>query len=247
MRKSACEALISECEELLPLIEEKVISDMIKTNNTEIIIPKIKSFLEHCRSIIDYCAQDIFQYILPERKRVEKLKSRNKHVYFPYAKDKNLFKENIEKNLPGLPIGKIYNLIEDLQDYTRSPEKRFLLQMCSLTNENKHNQLTSNQRKVHKSISIGNFIRVDGNSEITLSNCVFNGVPSGTFKIKNGNIEGNINPILLKDVIKWESGTFVFKDTNIEIVPFLNLCQTEVKSFCISLYNELDKVVPSIS
>ncbi len=240
MRKSDCEALISECEELLPLIEEKVINDMVETNNTEIIVPKIKSFLEHCRSIIDYCSQDIFQYIIPERKRVEKLKSRNKHVYFPYGKDKNLFKENIEKNLPGLPIGKIYNLIEDLQDYKRSPEDRFLLQMCSLTNENKHNQLSSNQRIVHKSISIGNLIRGDGNSEITFSNCVFNGVPSGTFKIMKGNIEGDIHPVLLKDVIKWESGTYVFKDTNIVVVPFLNLCLTEVKSFYISLYNELE-------
>ncbi|MEH7131025.1 hypothetical protein V7103_22810 [Neobacillus drentensis] len=247
MRKSNCEVLVTECRELLPLIEEKVHLHMLTTNDTEIIIPKIKSFIEHCRSILEYCAQDIFQYIIPEQKRQKKMSSKNKNVYFPYGKNKNKFKESIERNLPGMPLGVLYNLIEDLQDYKRSEEDKFLLLMCSLTNENKHNHLSRNQRKGKKYIKVGNFIMADETSTVVVNNSFINGVPTGNFKIKNANIEGDINPLLLRDAIKWESGTYVFKDTNKAIISFLNFCLEEVNKFSILLYKELEVNKPNLN
>ncbi|MGG4166830.1 hypothetical protein ABEW00_05000 [Rossellomorea vietnamensis] len=236
MRKKHCEALISECEEMLTNIEEKIKWHLESTEDKEILMPKIKSFLEHSRSVLEYCAQDIFENVVPKEDRDRKLNGRNRNVYFPYGKDEPIFLKNLENNLPNLSNDSVFKLIEGLQDFKRFNKQKFLNYMCSLTNENKHNQLSEYQRKSDKSLSIGNAVLVDGSSKVTIKNCSFNGIPSGDFTIVNGNIEGNINSLLLKDVVQWDNGSYVFKDTKMRVTTFLKLCLTEIKQFQKSLY-----------
>lgn len=241
MRKKYCDALIIENEEMLGQIEKIIDMHVKETDDPTIVVPKIKSFLEHCRSILEYCAQDIFQYVVPQSNREKKLNSRNKNVYFPYGKDEGVFNHSVEKNLPGLSDRYIRHLISNLQDYKRFDEKKFLLYMCKLTNDNKHDQLTEPSRQSEKGISVGNFISVDESSTVTVINGTYNGIPLGKFKIQNAKIEGDINPVLLSKVMKWDNGSFVFTDTKLKVVDFLRLCIKEIKDFYLSFYKRLEE------
>lgn len=241
MRKKYCDALINESEEMLGQIEEIIDMHIKETDEPTIVVPKIKSFLEHCRSSLEYCAQDIFQYVVPQNNREKKLNSRNKNVYFPYGKDEDTFNLSVERNLPGLSDVFIKRIISDLQDFRRFNNKKFLSYMCKLTNDNKHDQLTEPIRKSDKGISVGGFLKVDEGSTVTVINSTVNGIPTGNFTIRNAKIEGNINQVLLGEVLKWDNGSFVFTDTKWNVVDFLRLCLKEIKDFYLSLYKRLEE------
>jgi len=238
MRKKHCESLISECEEILGQINIKFTKSFEDPENKEILEPKVKSFLEHCRSILEYCANDIFELVISEQERTRKLKSKYNKVYFPYGKTKKIFRSSVSQNLPGLKSNdeQVYNLVEALQDYNRTSEKVFLSYMCKLTNENKHNSLSEHQRQSIKFTNIGNFVKVDDTSSVNFHNCVFNGKPTGDFIIQNGKISGRINPQLLSEVFQYEEGEYVFKDTKKSVVDFLMLSLLEIKQFTNNLY-----------
>ncbi|PJN90974.1 hypothetical protein [Bacillus sp. mrc49] len=241
MRKKHCEYLFIECEEMLGQIEEIIDRHIKETEDPTIVVPKIKSFLEHCRSSLEYCAQDIFQYVVTQSGREKKLKSKNKNVYFPYGKDVAAFNQSIEKNLPGLSDTLIRNLILGLQDFSKFKNEKFLSYMCKLTNENKHDQLTEPSRQINKGISIGGFLSADESSTIIVNGATFNGLPTGNFAIRNASIEGDINPVLLSEVLKWENGFFVFEDQNLNVINFLRLCLEEIQDFCASFYKRLEE------
>ncbi|GAQ17618.1 ribonuclease R [Oceanobacillus picturae] len=135
MRKRDCDLLVEECEELLLNISHQL-KLHIRTKDKQIVIPKVKSFFEHCRSILEYCAQDAFETVVSDEMREKKLKSRNKNVYFPYGDKKEKFDSSINKNLPGLRSThpSIYRLIEELQDYKRFNDKKFLNYMSQFHN-----------------------------------------------------------------------------------------------------------------
>lgn len=214
MRKLHCEEIIKDCEELLESIKLKEI-EHIDSGDTEVIIPKVKSLLEHCRSLLEYCAQDVFELIISEEERENKLQSRNKNVYFPYGDTKDKFESSIKRNLPGLhKTNPIYKIIESLQDYRRFTKKKFLSYMCYLTNQNKHNQLSEQEVKSETTVRIGNLIS-STNSNVTFVNSTYNGMPMGDFQITtDGNIVGNINPLLLEETIIYREGYLLFEVRN---------------------------------
>lgn len=226
---------------MLGQIEEIINMHIKDTDEPTIVVPKIKSFLEHCRSILEYCAQDIFQYVVPKSNREKKLNSGNKNVYFPYGKNEDVFKQSVKKNFLGISDVIINRLITDLQDFRRFQKKKFLTYMCKLTNDNKHDQLTEPTRQSDKGISIGSHIKVDERSTVTVINSTFDGIPSGNFTIKNAKIYGDINQVLLGKVLKWDNGSFVFTDTKLNVVDFLRLCLKEIKDFYLSLYKRLEE------
>lgn len=243
MNKKDCEILISECEEMLELIRSKFKKAFEDPTNKEIKIPTVKSFLEHSRSILEYSAQDIFHLVIPVAQRTAKQKSKNRNVYFPYGKSTRMFRSSVSSNLPGLKSSdeQIYNLIENLQDYKRNGENTFLSYMCKLTNENKHVSLSESERQSRDLISIGGgAIVVDSTSSVVVSNSNFNGIPSGNFKVENGQITGNINPLLLSETFQYEEGEYVFKDTRRNVIEFLETSLNEIKHFTNNFYKILE-------
>ncbi|MFS8606332.1 hypothetical protein LRO89_27580 [Priestia megaterium] len=243
MREKNSRLLIEECEETLEQIKNKFDEAFQDPSIKEITIPKVKSFLEHCRSILEYIAKDIFEMVIPIEQRTRKLnsKGKDKEVYFPYGKYRKIFKSSVSKNLPGLknsdPV--IYNLLESIQDYQKESDNVFLTYMCKLTNDNKHDDLTENERKSNLYTNVGNIARVAQGGQITFNNCSFDGVPSGNFSIRNGKIEGNINPALLNQVFNYEEGHFVFKDTKKDVLIFLRLVLDEITNFVNDIYDTL--------
>ncbi|MCA0173081.1 hypothetical protein, partial [Bacillus sp. RAR_GA_16] len=213
MRKMHCEALIEDLEEMILEIKNKI--DLhVQSSESEVIIPRVKSFLEHNRSVLEYCANDAFELLVSEKNRTKKLKSRNNNVYFPYGETEEKFDRNFNNNLPGLSQQNhpIYILISSLQDFNRRDDKKFLNYMCRVTNKNKHDQLSTKERISEKTVNIGNLIS-STNSSITISGGTYNGLPMGDFKITtDGEIIGNINLQLLKDTVIIENGFLKFKD-----------------------------------
>ncbi|GGF24323.1 hypothetical protein GCM10010954_24000 [Halobacillus andaensis] len=244
MRKLHCEALIEDLEEMIPEIKNK--TDLhVQSSEPEVIIPRVKSFFEHNRSVLEYCANDVFELLVSKENRTKKLKSRYKNVYFPYGETKEIFERNFNNNLPGLSQQNhsIYKLISGLQDFNRRDDKKFLNYMCRVTNKNKHDQLSTQERRSEKTVNIGNFIS-STNSNVTISGGTYNGLPMGDFKITtDGEIIGKINLQLLKETVIIENGFLIFKDSGKKVLPFLELCKEEVKSFYIELYKLLNDAV----
>jgi hypothetical protein len=246
MRKESCKLIIEDCEELLDQINNKLMESFQSPENKEVSLPKIKSFLEHCRSMLEYTAQDIFELVVPIQERTRKLNSKdsNVNVYFPYGEIKKTFRSSVSRNLPGLKSAdqQVYNLVENLQDYKEDKEKVFLTYMCKLTNDNKHDDLSDSQRKSSTYINIGKgAIVVDDKSKnIHINGGSINGTPLGNFSINNGEIHGNINSRILSEIVKYEEGEYVFNNNKRNVIEFLQLCLDEIIQFTDDLYKILE-------
>ncbi|EJS65821.1 hypothetical protein CN425_02245 [Bacillus cereus] len=242
MRKKSCTLLIEECEELLGQIDDKFRKTFENPENIEVAVPKVKTFLEHCRSILEYTAQDIFELVVPEQERIRKLKSRDNNVYFPYGSTTKIFRSSVSRSLPGLMSSnaQVYSLVEGLQDYKRDKEKEFLTYMCRETNYNKHDDLSENERQSTMYTQIGSAAKIGQGASVLFQDCVINGVPTGTFSVENGQIRGNINPRLLGEIVQYEEGQYVFKGTKRSVVQFLQFSLNEIKQFVDDLYKILE-------
>lgn len=244
MRQIHCKALIVECNDLLKSINNKIEEwNKSSSTETEMILPKVKSVLEHLRSILEYCTKDIFELIIPVEERNRKQKSKTKYVYFPYGNSKSIFEKRAKENLPGLSNDNtIYKLIESLQDYNRFNNKRFLSYMCMLTNDNKHDQLSTHRVVREKALHIEGIIKMDKWSEVTIKNNNVFGVPTGNFTINSkGKITGDINPHFRDSIYFSTEGRLLFKDNNNDVSKFLKFCISEIDRFQKTFYKLIDK------
>ncbi|GAA5416188.1 hypothetical protein Pryu01_01220 [Paraliobacillus ryukyuensis] len=243
MRKKHCDLIIEELEEIINDIKTKEVK-LVESDEKDIMMPKVKSFLEHCRSILEYCAQDTFEKVLSPEEREKKSKSRNNKVYFPYGHRRDIFERNIHNNFPGLRSdNSVYKLIEKMQDYNRPYDKKFLSYMCDITNQNKHDKLSTHDRSSSTTINIGDFISAT-NTNIIIKDSYFDGIPSGDFKIKSdGTLEGDINPLLRSQLTVVKEGYLVFKDSNKKVIDFLELCLKEIRFFYTQFYKLINKYI----
>ncbi|MED4057573.1 hypothetical protein [Niallia taxi] len=239
MRERDCELLIDECREMMRSIEDRISYYFNHTTNDEIKIPKVKSFLEHCRSILEYCAKDIFENIISDDERINKLNSEQKNIYFPYGKKKFQFERSIRFNLPKLYRNReVYKLLENLQDFKRSREDQFLYYMCFLTNENKHEEISKQGRKI-TGTNIGGLIEISNNAHVNINGLNINGVTLGNFSVEQGEITNPSNPELFSQIFIYKEGYLVFKDSDKPVLLFLKQCLEEVDKF----QNELYKLI----
>jgi hypothetical protein len=235
LRDLHCASLIEECEEMLNQIRLKLQVNFIE-DNQEIYIPKVKSFLEHCRSTLEYTAQDIFEKCLSPEDQLAK-KEGNKNVYFPYSNNKSTFIQSIKRNLPGLKEdSRVYKLVEGLQDYTRRTNKKFLFKMCKITNDVKHNQLSGHDKVSDKSVTVAGAFTVSQGASMKIYGGSVNGLPIDYVEVKNNKIYGNMHPYLIKQTFILDEGTYVFRETDEPVYKFLELCLSEIKQFTSSLY-----------
>ena len=135
---SDIEEILKEVEEVISTISALYENAKKDSTVTQISKAKIKSALEHLRSILDYCALEAYLHVYEKKPG---------KIYFPYAKNEVLFDTYLAKNFKSLPQKnkKIYELIASLQPHVSG--SNWLIDLCEYTNTNKHNNLTPQIKK----------------------------------------------------------------------------------------------------
>lgn len=235
MRRDDCKVLLEDCQNLIVITKSTVMSNLHMNDKHEIFIPATKSFFEHCRSVLEYIAQDVFEKIIEDSNGSGK----SKNIYFPYGKDPSKFQDAVNKNLPNLNRYRpdIYELIEGLQDFKMGSNK-FLQDMVELTNKYKHKGVVKPQRKNKRVVGIGG-IQTDEFSSIIINNCNVNGNHIEHVEIKYGDIYGELSDSIKPLVFRHNLGFYTFPGKEYDVIGFMRLCHQEIEQFYEKFYNIL--------
>ncbi|KJR27824.1 hypothetical protein [Vibrio sp. S234-5] len=195
----------------------------------------VKNVLENLRSILDYHSQDILNVL---KAKVSNKKSPNK-VYFPYGQKENHFKNSVKNNLPSLNevLPEAYQLLESIQPF--KSKDNWVVDLCSLTNEAKHNNLSKTKKQKSVSIRQGNFIHIDGATNVVLENNYVNGQRLDDVYVNN-NHEVRIVKHSGTTLIT-ENNKIKFDGKEIEVAPFLRQCHSKIEQFSSELSQILHK------
>lgn len=240
---------ISDINELMLEVEElsSTISDFYEkakkdSNVQQISKAKIKSALEHLRSVLDYCALDAYLYVYGKNPG---------KIYFPYAKNEALFNKHLASSFKSLRQRnqKIYDIFASVQPHMSG--SNWLVDLCGYTNTNKHNNLTSQVKKTKDSITIGNLIKLSGNSSVTFINSMVNGIQIGkdsstpvtiSDSMSDAEITSQINPdnpyllvTRMSDEVK-----FFIEGSNNDALEFIQNAKIKISHLVIQHYAEIN-------
>jgi hypothetical protein len=241
--------LIADINELMNEVEEisLYLSDFYEnakkdSSVKQISRAKIKSALEHLRSILDYCAKDTYLYVYG---------SKPGKIYFPYAENEALFNKHLTNSFKSLRQRnqKIYDIIASIQPHIAGSS--WLIDLCKYTNTNKHNNLTPQVKKTKDSITIGNLVKLSGNSTVTFVNSTVNGVQIGhdsstpvtiSDSMSDDEIISQLNPnnpylpvSRVSDEVK-----FFIEGSNNDALEFIQDVKTKISAFVNLLYEEIN-------
>lgn len=166
-RKSDIDELLIEVSSIRSYIEQQYENAKKDQSSSQVSKIKVKSALEHLRSILDYSALDIH----------EKYYNGKGKIYFPYGKNEALFKKHLKnhyKNLAGKAT-KVYEIIKSVQSF--NTEKDWLVTLCDTVNSNKHNKLSTQKAQKEQSVTLGNIAKVSGGGKIVINGGKVNGIP----------------------------------------------------------------------
>jgi hypothetical protein len=227
-----------DIQELLEHAQAEISSISEQSRNGAINKVALKNTLENLRSVLDYAAQDIRSKLKAHigNKVPEK-------VYFPYGQREDLFKQSVNRNLPNLleHMPSIYSLVQSMQSFKSGDP--WLVDLCGLTNDAKHNNLSKTEHEKSRVIYQGGmaFIEIVGEvSQVAITGNRVNGVlqddvfigPDGTTRI---------SPVSGQTLII-ENNKIQFHGKQIEVVPFLNACHKNLSKFADDLARELERV-----
>jgi len=200
----------------------------------------IKNLMENLRSALDYVAHDIYESVV----KPDCLTSGEKEIkdiYFPYGKDENDFRSSMGRCLPKLDSlsPSIFGILERIQPHKCGND--WLYNFCSILNQNKHDQLSPQKREEKRGLKLD----FAGGGGITLGP---GGVMRGTGKIVSGDgvldLKGNIisgdspavnlPPTIKQTIVIWVG--FRFADTEVEVLPLLQLATKEVEQLADDIY-----------
>lgn len=139
---------------------------------------EVKNVMEHLRSALDYCARGLFEKYGHSDKA-------NPKIYFPYANssvDKVKFRnEIVNSKIPGLLANRadIVDMLESYQHFGNTGN--WLPLFMSITNENKHEQLTPQVEKQYSTIEINATIPAGGTLKIDLTKIPLGFAPDKSF------------------------------------------------------------------
>lgn len=183
----------------------------------------VKNTMENLRSVLDYVASDLNERI--------KSKAGAKTVpkpYFPYGRDKKKFEESLAKNLPSLNqiFPEISGLIESVQPYS-DKQGGWLADLCDLTNEAKHNNLTKSA--VEKVATVSHPLFFGSGRGITIrDNYYTSGQRTDDVYVSQ---DGDVS-IVRHSGDSWAivENRILFEDRKIEILPFMDLCLAKIET-----------------
>ena len=219
-----CTELLSHTKELLTAIK----AEYAKAKTTESIVaiarPKVKTCLEHLRSVLDYIAADL----------AETLPVKPRRCYFPYGRDQALYQQSLKQNLPGLN-DKYAALIEGLQPHACNDS--WLVQLAGASNFNKHIKLDIQEREnVDPTLRIGNLVAIGGSFQI--GQLIVDGVlvnPTGPLTGNSSVSEvRNLSPSVPVTKV-YASVRFIFKESGVDVLDLLERSQTRIFQFVADL------------
>lgn len=231
--------LLAEVEEISSTLSEFYENARKDKSVLQISRVKVKSALEHLRSILDYCAQDVYLHVYG---------SKPGKLYFPYAKNEALFNKHLASSFKSLRKRnpKIYNLMASVQPYTSG--SNWLIDLCSYTNTNKHNNLTPQVKKIKDSVTIGNLVKISGNSTVTFVNSTVNGVQIGKDSLTpatisdamtDDEIASQLNPDIPVTRTIEEISFFIDGSSN-DALAFIQDAKTRISQLVSHLYAEIN-------
>jgi hypothetical protein len=195
--------------------------------------------MENLRSALDYMAKDIATIVCKVSKTLQK------NTYFPYGKNKKDYNSSIGRSLPNLKIihPDIYSLLENLQPHICGDA--WLYDFCQILNNNKHDSLSPQTRKLQKTYSVGLKGKLPTIS--ALAGAIT--APPGAISIDGIPIEFDQNTGIPYQtsglevaVTTWVN--FVFQGTTVEVYPILQTAFNKIKQLSEQLY-KIIKVPPS--
>ena len=222
-RLDDAKALIRKSEEQLKQLEEKYRASLSTKEISQGLKIDIKNILENLRSALDYSASYIYQTFCTP--------SGSPKIYFPIAPinfNPNDFLSLANKKIPGLSRARpdIVKLLASLQEFS-SKQNDWLPELATLCNENKHEQLTPQEREETKTLTMKSSSAQMTMSEIakipaSTKNCriaVFGNVVQQEISVSNPpsgfkNVESRVTV--------WVS--FKFQATGKDVLQFLAAC-----------------------
>lgn len=196
----------------------------------------VKNVMENLRSVLDYIAHDIYDKIIRPQ-RIASGKPEVKYTHFPYGKDENRFKMSVTRNLPKLPTlsPPVFSLLESIQPHKSG--KSWLYDFCTIVNQNKHDKLSAQRKKVQSSYTVG----PRGGSPVISALAGAITAPPGAIRIGGKPVIFDSNtgipfPSTGLDVKITRWVTFVFKDTHVEVIPLLEVSMKEIDQLSSEIY-----------
>ncbi len=224
-----------DIQELLEHSRSEIISISAQAKSGTINKVALKNTLENLRSVLDYAAQDI-------RDKLKAL-SRDKipeKVYFPYGQKENHFKKSVKRNLPNLSshMPSIYTLVHDMQPFKNGDP--WLVDLCGLTNEVKHNNLNKTENKKSITIHQGGMplVNISPGTQLEMSGNLVNGVLQDDVLIDPDGTT-TVIPVSGQTLIT-ENNKIQFHGKQIEVAPFLEICHKKLSELAGVLYMELE-------
>jgi len=244
---------VNDIDDLIQKIECEINTFHITVEGTDMQILEIKdnilnrvdvkNVFENIRSILDYCALDIFENIS---------KGSNKRIYFPYAKNRKNFVENVKGNFGKLKENNlnIFSLVESIQDF--ACQNKWLYTVCKFTNERKHDSLGKQHKEIYGSgYELGGGFRVENSKNVHFRDCNIINATTGevTSLGKDGNsvtikegmllheVEEQLNKSIQIEVINGKArSVIVVENDRYDLLNLLDTAISELKRFVCQLY-----------
>jgi hypothetical protein len=214
------------------LIKEKAKTDI---EIQEIFKPKVYTSIVSLRTCLDYLALDLYEFLKRTNSRTRVVK----RVYFPYGKDESSFKLNTEKNLPGLFDNQIeiYKLLNAIQSYNQTDS--WLVNICELSNELKHNELLEQQKVQGKEVNLFNGLFIVRGQNMQISDNYLNGVvQSKPILIKNGKLVSYLTG-KEKDISVTDWTGFIFKDHSVDVISLISKAIEGIDNLTTEIYDKI--------
>lgn len=222
MRKDGVDELLTTVEAML---------DKAKAEN-KCSRPDAKSMFEHLRSSLEYIAQDIN----------ESLPTPKKGVCFPYGRSEQAFTKSIIRNTPNLNqyFPKIYDLISELQPHKCNDH--WLVIMCDLTNEAKHNNplKTKEEKKRSYNISVpGIKLNGFGGPNLVMRNVTGYGNKVDDIEINDGALTVTKNGDIAAHISIEENNIIMIDGHPYPLFDFIQKCLGKVRTFKEAYYKSV--------
>lgn len=229
-RQDDVRELLSEIDKNLEFLKGKYAKAQADDGESLIGRPLIKTILSDLRSVLDYCAQSIYESYSKKKGRPQ----------FPYGEDEPKFVLSVKKYLNGLATqnSEVYSLVEGLQPHKAG--NNWLYVMCSMTNVTKHKDLGRQRREDSEfaKISIGQHVHLSGGATINFYGTRVDGVVVGssTVPVKVGSTRSleeikrdfpHINSV--KKESDWVK--FKFEDHDADALELLETARDEIRVF----------------
>lgn len=219
----------NDIEDLIAEVSEKVNLICVQTNYEEIKKVTIKNTLENLRSILDYIAQDVLNAL-------NNLTPINTKKYFPYGKTQVEFENSLNRNsfshLSNL-LPEVYELFLAQQPFVNNDN--WLIDLCNLCNEVKHNNLVSSQEQKETNVIQPGFINIQNGRNVFSYGNTMNGIPLDDFIIDHN------GGVLIKrnsgNTIVIQKNKIIFHGKNIEIKAFFGTCLDNINNLYQGLTN----------